>query len=87
MYLLLFLRLEVRLDNKPVHGHIDNEGPYGGIKHGAGKELIGQVDREEICLAGSIQPGTKKKRNRLMQGVCWRPSEGKIHYLYMLDLI
>lgn len=58
----LLLCPEVGFDDQPVHGKVDNERSHGGIEHSTGKQLICEMDREEVGLAGPIQPATKKSR-------------------------
>lgn len=55
---LLLLCPEVGLDDEPVHGEVEHQGPRGGIEDGTGQQLVSQVDGEEVGLTGSVQPGS-----------------------------
>lgn len=57
---LLLLCLHVGPDNKPLDGEVENQWSNCGIKHSTGQELVGQVDREKIRLAGSVKPADRK---------------------------
>lgn len=52
--LLFLLGKQVGPDNKPMHGEVENQWSNCGIKHCTRQELVGKVNREEICLAGSV---------------------------------
>lgn len=58
--LLLLLCLHVGPDNEPLDGEVENQWSNCGIKHSTGQELVGQVDREKICLAGSVKSANRK---------------------------
>lgn len=54
MLLLLLLRLHVGPDNEPLDGEVENQWSYRGVKYCTRQELVGQVNGEKICLAGSV---------------------------------
>lgn len=57
--LLFLLRSHVGLNNEPLDGEVEDQRADCSVKYGARQELVGEVNREEIRLAGSVQPANK----------------------------
>lgn len=57
--LLFLLRSHVGLNNEPLDGEVENQRSHCSVKYGARQELVGEVNREQIRLAGSVQPAKK----------------------------
>lgn len=51
---LLLLSPEVGSDDQAVQSEVEHEGPHGGIEHGAGEQLVRQVNGEEVGLTGPV---------------------------------
>lgn len=52
--LLFLLRSHVGLNNEPLDGEVENQRSHCSVKYGARQELVGEVNRKQICLAGSV---------------------------------
>lgn len=52
--LLFLLRSHVGLNNEPLDGEVENQRSHCRIKYGTRQELVGEVNREQIRLAGSV---------------------------------
>lgn len=57
--LLFLLRSHVGLNNEPLDGEVEDQRSNCSVKYGARQELVSEVNREEIRLAGSVQPANK----------------------------
>ena len=51
---LLLLSPEVGSDDQAVQSEVEHEGPHGGVEHGAGEQLVRQVNGEEVGLTGPV---------------------------------
>lgn len=54
--LLFLLCAHIGLYNEALDGEVEDQRSDCGVEHSGGKELVSQVDRKEIRLAGSVQP-------------------------------
>lgn len=54
--LLFLLRSHVGLNNEPLDGEVEDQRSNCSVKYGARQELVSEVNREEVRLAGSVQP-------------------------------
>lgn len=52
--LLFLLRSHVGLNNEPLDGEVENQRSHCSVKYSARQELVGEVNREQIRLAGSV---------------------------------
>lgn len=52
--LLFLLRSHVGLNNELLDGEVDNQRSHRSVKYGTRQELVGEVNREQIRLAGSV---------------------------------
>lgn len=53
--LLFLLSQHVGPNNELLDGEVENQRSDRGVEHGARQELVSQVNRKEISLAGSVQ--------------------------------
>lgn len=59
---LFLLCPEIRLDDESVHGKVDDQGGRSGVENRARQQLVCQVNGEEICLAGPVQPEMQEQK-------------------------
>lgn len=52
--LLFLLRSQVGLNNEPLDSEVEDQRSNCGVKYGTRQELVSEVNREEIRLAGSV---------------------------------
>lgn len=68
-FLLFLLGPHIRPDNELLDGEVENHWSDCGVKYCTGQELVSEVNRKEVGLAGSVKSAHRESSLRLFLGL------------------